>query len=72
MATSVSYDAARAEAFASRLTEAYNDASLALMISVGHRTGLFDAFAGIGAVTSADSRRSPASTSATCASGSAP
>lgn len=38
-------DHARTEVFASRMIEAMNHASLALMVSVGHRTGLFDAMA---------------------------
>lgn len=36
-------DSIRSEAFAERLVEVINDAALTLMISVGHRTGLFDA-----------------------------
>ncbi len=35
-------DSVKAEAFAGRLLAALNDAALCLMISVGHRTGLFD------------------------------
>ncbi|KTD61815.1 class I SAM-dependent methyltransferase [Legionella spiritensis] len=35
-------DQARADAFAERLLSVMNDAALTLMISVGHRTGLFD------------------------------
>jgi 2-polyprenyl-3-methyl-5-hydroxy-6-metoxy-1,4-benzoquinol methylase len=37
------FDPAKAEAFASRLLNALNDAGLCLMASIGHRTGLFDA-----------------------------
>ncbi len=37
------FDQAKAEAFAGRLLEVLNSGGLALMISVGHRTGLFDA-----------------------------
>jgi ubiquinone/menaquinone biosynthesis C-methylase UbiE len=33
----------RSEAFAGRMVEVLNDASLALMISIGHQVGLFDA-----------------------------
>jgi SAM-dependent methyltransferase len=51
MATPVN-DAARSEAFAERMTQTLNDAALALMISIGHRTGLFDAHAELGAATS--------------------
>jgi ubiquinone/menaquinone biosynthesis C-methylase UbiE len=36
-------NAAEAEAFAARLLTVLNDGALCLMISVGHRTGLFDA-----------------------------
>ena len=35
-------DTAKAEAFAGRLLAALNDGALCLMISIGHRTGLFD------------------------------
>ena len=38
----VEIDRAKAEAFASRLLAALNDGALCLMVSVGHRTGLFD------------------------------
>lgn len=40
------------EAFAERLLELINGGSLAMMISIGHRTGLFDALAELGAVSS--------------------
>ncbi len=36
------YDPVKAEAFAGRLLSALNDGALCLMVSVGHRTGLFD------------------------------
>ena len=36
------FDENRAESFATGLLEKINHASLALMISIGHRTGLFD------------------------------
>jgi 2-polyprenyl-3-methyl-5-hydroxy-6-metoxy-1,4-benzoquinol methylase len=36
-------DPAKAEAFAGRLLGALNDGALCLMVSIGHRTGLFDA-----------------------------
>jgi ubiquinone/menaquinone biosynthesis C-methylase UbiE len=36
-------DSAKAEAFAGRLLRALNDGGLCLMISIGHRVGLFDA-----------------------------
>jgi 2-polyprenyl-3-methyl-5-hydroxy-6-metoxy-1,4-benzoquinol methylase len=38
----VEVDRAKAEAFAGRLLAALNDGALCLMVSVGHRTGLFD------------------------------
>jgi 2-polyprenyl-3-methyl-5-hydroxy-6-metoxy-1,4-benzoquinol methylase len=38
----VEVDSAMAEAFAGRLLTALNDGALCLMVSVGHRTGLFD------------------------------
>jgi len=37
------FDQARAEAFAGRLLTVLNHGALSLMVSVGHRTGLFDA-----------------------------
>jgi SAM-dependent methyltransferase len=46
-------DAGSAE-FAGRMTRMLNEAALALMVSVGHRTGLFDAMAGMPAATSAE------------------
>ena len=52
MATPV-YDQERAETFAGRVLETLNSGALAVMISVGHRTGLFDALAEVGEVTSA-------------------
>jgi hypothetical protein len=46
------FDDALAEAFADRMVETLNSASLALMISVGHRTKLFDVMARIDPATS--------------------
>lgn len=46
-------DAARVEAFEARFTQALNDAGMMLMISIGHRLGLFDTLADGTAVTSA-------------------
>ena len=40
--------------FARRMNLMLNEASLALMVSVGHRTGLFDVMAGMPAATSAE------------------
>ena len=45
-------DSQKAEAFAGRLLNALNDAALCLMISIGHRTGLFDAMRGQEPMTS--------------------
>ena len=49
---STTFDETRAEAFAGRLLDVLNGGALALMISIGHRTGLFDALADGEAVTS--------------------
>jgi len=45
-------DQAKAEAFAERMLGTLNEAAVALMTSVGHRTGLFDAMAGLPPSTS--------------------
>ena len=37
------FDQQRAEAFSGRLLGVFNDAALCLMMSIGHRAGLFDA-----------------------------
>ncbi len=58
------FDGTRAESFAERMVGALNDGCLALMTSIGHRTGLFDAMAkmppassaGISAATNLDER----------------
>lgn len=52
--TTTAFDAERAEAFAGRVLETLNSGALAVMISVGHRTGLFDALAEVGTPTSAE------------------
>jgi ubiquinone/menaquinone biosynthesis C-methylase UbiE len=46
--------AARTPAFAERMIHMVNEAMLALMVSVGHRTGLFDVMAKMPAATSAE------------------
>jgi ubiquinone/menaquinone biosynthesis C-methylase UbiE len=46
--------AGRSTEFAERMAGIFNDAALALMVSVGHRTGLFDVMATMPAATSAD------------------
>ena len=43
--TTQQLDQAKAEAFAGKMTEILNGGSLALMTSIGHRTGLFDKMA---------------------------
>ncbi len=45
--TTVEFDAARAEEFAGRMLETLNSGAVTVMVSVGHRTGLFDALAGL-------------------------
>ncbi len=47
-------DSAKAEAFAGTLLDTLNHAALALMMSIGHRTGLFDAMSGLPPATSAE------------------
>lgn len=48
------FDPARAEAFAGRVLEMLNHGSLAVMTSIGHRTGLFDAMRDQPLMTSAE------------------
>ena len=48
------FDVTRAEAFTGRLMGALNEGALMLMVSVGHRTRLFDVLAARGASTSAE------------------
>lgn len=50
--TTTEIDATRAEEFAGRALQVLNDGMLTLLISLGHRTGLFDTMAGTGHVTS--------------------
>jgi SAM-dependent methyltransferase len=45
-------DHAKSEAFAERMVDVLNTAALALLTSVGHQVGLFDALAGLPAATS--------------------
>ncbi|MDX1597917.1 MAG: hypothetical protein R3295_04580, partial [Marinobacter sp.] len=47
-------DQAAADAFGDRMVDTLNSGALALMISVGHRTGLFDAMADMPAAGSAE------------------
>jgi 2-polyprenyl-3-methyl-5-hydroxy-6-metoxy-1,4-benzoquinol methylase len=55
--TTNTFDEARAEAFAGQMIATLNQASLALMVSIGHQTGLFDTLAGLAAATSAEIAR---------------
>jgi 2-polyprenyl-3-methyl-5-hydroxy-6-metoxy-1,4-benzoquinol methylase len=52
-ALDTSYDDNRAQAFAERLLGALNDGALCLMVSIGHRTGLFDTMRDLPPATSA-------------------
>jgi len=54
MAQDASFDSVKAGAFAARLLETLNHGALCLMISVGHRTGLFDAMREMAPATSAE------------------
>jgi SAM-dependent methyltransferase len=47
-------DAGRMEAFEEKLVDMLNAGALSLMVSIGHRTGLFDAMAGCGPATSGE------------------
>lgn len=40
--TDIELDQVKMEAFADRMLNIFNDGALALMMSMGHRTGLFD------------------------------
>jgi ubiquinone/menaquinone biosynthesis C-methylase UbiE len=51
-ATFPAFDSAKAERFATNLLAALNHGALSLMISVGHRTGLFDCMRGLPPATS--------------------
>jgi Rv2258c-like winged HTH domain/Methyltransferase domain len=50
----VEIDTTKAQVFAGRLLTALNDAALCLMVSVGHRTGLFDVMTQSSPTTSED------------------
>jgi len=54
MSTTTRADETRAAAFEDRLVEVLNAGALALMISIGHRTGLFDAMATMPPASSAE------------------
>jgi 2-polyprenyl-3-methyl-5-hydroxy-6-metoxy-1,4-benzoquinol methylase len=51
------FDAQRAQAFAERFLTAINNGALCLMVSIGHRTGLFDSLRAHGPGTSAEIAR---------------
>lgn len=53
----VAYDPGRVEAFEERLVHTLNAGALCLMTSLGHRTGLFDAMAGMEPATSGEIAR---------------
>src|SRR5688572_26828199 len=48
------FDTAKSDAFSQSMFEIINHGGLALMISVGHRVGLFDAMANLPPMNSAD------------------
>jgi len=50
--TTQQFDQQRAEAFAERMVDVLNSGAIALKTSIGHRTGLFDAMAGLPPSTS--------------------
>jgi 2-polyprenyl-3-methyl-5-hydroxy-6-metoxy-1,4-benzoquinol methylase len=52
--TAQAIDVAKSEAFGEHLLDLINGGGVVLMISVGHRTGLFDAMAGLAPSSSAD------------------
>ena len=54
MSMDVQLDQAKAAAFEGRLVEMLNAGALSLMVSIGHRTGLFDAMAGLPPATSSE------------------
>ena len=65
----VEVDTTKAQAFAGRLLTALNDAALCLMVSVGHRTGLFDVMSNHRRQPRKNWRRGRGSTNGTCANG---
>lgn len=54
MESTPDYDISRAEAFAGTLIDVLNKSALSLMISIGHRSGLFDAMSELDHATSAE------------------
>ena len=51
---SAAFDQAKADQFAERMLGVLNDAAIATMLSIGHRTGLFDTLARMSPATSAE------------------
>jgi hypothetical protein len=54
MSVSVRFDRQRAKQFSARMVEMLNAAAVIQMVSVGNRTGLFDAMAAMDRGTSSD------------------
>lgn len=52
--TTTAFDTAQAQGFAERLLRALNDGALCLMVSIGHRTGLYDTMSRLPPATSED------------------
>ncbi len=52
--TEIAFDQDAAAAFQGRLADVLNGSAIAIMLSVGHRTGLFDVMAGLAPATSAE------------------
>jgi hypothetical protein len=62
-------DQARIDAFGQKMVETLNHAGLALMISIGHRNGLFDVLSRLPRLPASGSRLRRVRTGATSASG---
>lgn len=69
--SNVKIDQAKATEFAAKMVDVLNGAALAIMTSVGHRTGLFDTMATMQQASSGPavgkSPKSPGSTNGMCA-----
>ena len=64
-------DGAKLARFEAKLLAALNGAAIALMTSLGHRTGLFDVMSRLPPASAGEIAAEAGSTRATCASGSA-
>ena len=62
-------DRQRADAFAGQMLAALNNSATVLMLSIGHRTGLFQALSKLPPATSAEIAKAAGLESATSASG---